>query len=106
MPLPKIEFTMKKDGRQVAWFREDAGRVRTRVGITEEGWTRAEQIRELAEYGIKLQLDQAARGLGSDGGPMPPLKYGPVRFVTRTAAGAQFERKTIRNLYGPGKDGH
>jgi hypothetical protein len=106
MPLPKISVKLHKDGREVARFRDSQGLVRTRAGITAGQWTRAEQIRDLADYGILLQLDQASKGLGSSGTPMPPLKAGQRRYAGRRDGVVVFANKTVRNLYGPGKDGH
>jgi hypothetical protein len=107
MPLPKITVKLWKDGRQVARFRDSQGLVRTRAGTTATQWTRAEQLRELADYGILLQLDQARQGLGSNGQPMPPLKSGRARFVGRRDGVAAFAKKTVRNLWGDGKEnGH
>jgi hypothetical protein len=57
MPLPKIVVKLYKDGRQVARFRDSGGLVRTRVGPV--NWVRAEQVKQLAEYGIALQVGQA-----------------------------------------------
>src|ERR1044071_8387551 len=72
MPIPQITIKTWKDGRQVARFRDEKGLVRTRAGV-EANWSTVEQMREVALYGIQLQLDQAAKGLGSDGNKMPPL---------------------------------
>lgn len=107
MPIPTITVKPYKDGRLVASFRDDQGRrVRTREGV-ESNWTRVEQIKQLAEYGIQLQKDQCAKGIGSDGAPMPPLKP-RVQFAGRTNGKVSFIAggKTLRNLYGPGIDGH
>ena len=117
MPLPKITIKTWKDGRQVARFRDSQGLVRTSTGPM--NWTRAEQIKQLADYGIVLQIAQARAGLGSDGQPMPPLKNGSrAAFVARENGRARFTRKTygdwkaahglqpIRDLYGAGKGGH
>ena len=106
MPLPKINLKLWKDGRQVARFRDSQGLVRTAPGITAGRWSRAEQVRKLADYGILLQLEQASKGLGSDGSPMPPLKSGKRTFAGRRDGVVQFSSKTIRNLYGPGIGGH
>jgi hypothetical protein len=105
MPLPKFKTTLKKDGRTVTWFRDTQGRVRTSA-TAQNNWTRVDQIRSLVDYGIILQLEQASKGLGSNGSPMPPLKGGPAKFAGRRDGVATFSRKTIRNLYGPGIDGH
>ena len=118
MPLPKIVVKFYKDGRQVARFRDAQGLVRTRVGPV--NWTRAEQVKQLAEYGIALQVGQARAGVGSDGQQMPPLKGGGSHsvFVARVGGRATFARKTyadykaahglspVRDLYGPGIGGH
>jgi len=65
-------------------------------------WVVAQQLRELAEYGIQLQKEQAAAGLGSDGAPMPPLKSSSRRvFASRQNGVAQFRTlrgKTLRDL--------
>lgn len=111
--MPQIKITKKKDGREVASFRSVSIRGgilrndRIRTSTADVNWTRAEQIKELLEYGIQLQLDQAAKGLGSDGTAMPPPKSRRA-FVERRNGVARFETRTksIRNLYGPGKDGH
>lgn len=102
--MPQIKITLKKDGSQVAWFRESKGRVRTSAGPV--NWAQADQLRQLADYGIQLQLDQCARGLGSDGTAMPPLKQAKLQFAGRTNGRAQFTAKTLRDLRGPGRDGH
>jgi len=94
MPLPKIQITLKKDGRQVAWFRDTAGRVRTSTGSM--NWTRAEQIRDLANFGILRQLAQLDAGLGSDGQPMKPLAAGYAQWKSKVG----LEPK--RNLLGLG----
>lgn len=117
MPLPQITIKTWKDGRQVARFRDNQGLVRTRVG--QVNWTRAEQIKQLAEYGIALQVGQARAGIGSDGQAMPGLKGGSQSvFVARIGGRATFARKTyadwkaahglqpIRDLYGEGLGGH
>ena len=108
MPLPKITVKKWKDGREVARFRDSQGLVRTAPSMqgNATAWTRAEQVRSLADYGILLQLEQARQGLGSDGQPMPPLKSGALKFAGRRDGAATFQRKTLRNLYGPGKNGH
>ncbi len=105
MPLPTFKVTKKKDGREVAWFRDSQGRVRTSA-TAGNNWTRVEQIRDLADFGILQQLEQARRGLGSDGSAMPPLKGRGGKFAGRRNGVATFQRKTLRNLYGKGKDGH
>jgi hypothetical protein len=105
MPLPQITVKTWKDGRQVARFRDSQGLVRTRVGITAAQWTRAEQVRDLADYAILLQLEQARAGVGSDGSPMPPLKSRRLKFAGRHNGIAQFARKSLRDLYGTGKEG-
>lgn len=117
MPMLQIKITKKKDGREVAWFRDTKGRVRTSAGPV--NWTRAELMREVGELGIQLQLEQVAAGLGSDGTPMPALKgSGRTLFVARVGGQARFERRTyadekvklglrpIRDLRGPGRGGH
>jgi hypothetical protein len=117
MPLPKITIRTWKDGRQVARFRDTQGLVRTSAGPM--NWTRAEQLKQLADYGIALQIAQARGGLGSDGQRMPALKGGSrAIFVASVNGRAQFTRKTyadwkaahglqgVRDLYGPGKGGH
>lgn len=109
MPMPVIKITTKKDGRQVAWFRDAAG---NRVGTTPgANWLKAAHMRELGEYAMQLQLEQAAAGLGSDGQPMPPLhSYGPTRgrFVRRgyPQQKLNFGGRPIRDLRGPGIGGH
>lgn len=118
MPLPQIKITKWKDGRQVARFRDNQGLVRTSTG--QMNWTRAEQIKQLADYGIVLQVAQARAGIGSGGAAMPVLKGGArAVFVVRDHHGkALFTRKTyadrkaaaglqpVRDLYGFGKGGH
>jgi hypothetical protein len=112
----KIRVTTYKDGRQGAWFRDGGGRVRTRV---DTNWIKASQIRQVAEYGIALQVAQARSGVGSSGQQMPPLKGGDHSvFVARVSGKATFTRKSysdwkaahglqpVRDLYGPGKGGH
>lgn len=119
MPLPNITIRTWKDGREVARFRDSQGLVRTRPGITDSQWTRAEQIKQLADYGIVLQIAQARVGLGANGSPMPPLKGSThAVFVASVNGRARFTRKTyadwkaahglqpIRDLYGAGKGGH
>jgi hypothetical protein len=116
--MPQIKITMRKDGRQVARFRDNQGLVRTSTGPV--NWTRADQIKELADYGIALQVAQARAGLGSDGQKMAPLNGGGGRavFVASVNGKAQFTRKTygdwksahglqpVRDLYGRGEGGH
>src|ERR1017187_1623791 len=117
MPLPKITIKTWKDGRMVARFRDSQGLVRTSAGPM--NWARAEQIKQLADYGIVLQIAQARAGLGSDGQPMPPLKSGSrAVFLASVNGRARFSRKTyadwkaahglqpIRDLYGAAKGGH
>jgi hypothetical protein len=118
MPLPKITIKTWKDGRQVGRFRDTEDKlVRTSAGPM--NWSKAEQIKQLADYGIVLQVAQARAGIGSDGQQMPPLKGGSRSiFVARVNGKAVFRQKTyadwkaahglqpIRDLYGPGKDGH
>lgn len=121
MPLPKITVKLWKDGRQVARFRDNQGLVRTSPSLqgNAAGWVRAEQIKQLANYGIVLQIEQARAGLGSSGAPMPPLRGGSrAVFVASVNGRRQFTRKTyadwkaahglqpVRDLYGPGKSGH
>lgn len=121
MPMPTITIRKMKDGRFVSSFREAAGRVRTAANPLATDWVKADQLRELMEYGIALQKAQCASGLGSDGTPMPPLKNqsGKVIFLQRNNGHAQFgltpgyaSQKArlglvpMRDLYGPGKDGH
>ncbi len=117
MPLPKITIKTWKDGRQVARFRDNQGLVRTSAGPV--NWVRADQVKQLADYGVVLQIEQARAGIGSDGQPMPPLKGGGhAVFVAAVNGRARFARKTyaewksahglqpVRDLYGPGKGGH
>ena len=119
MPMPVLSFTKKKDDRIVNWFRDNQGRVRTSNYAV--NWVKADQIRELADYGIRLQIEQARAGLGSDGSPMPPLKGGGGRaiFVSASGGKARFQYQgyaalksarglqPIRDLYGLGdKGGH
>lgn len=120
MPMPTITIKKMKDGRIVSSFREAAGRVRTAANPYATNWVTADQLRELAEYAILLQKAQCAAGLGSDGSPMPPLKDqgGKVVFLGRANNRAQFGLQgyaaqkaklglvPMRDLYGPGKDGH
>lgn len=96
MPLPQFKVTKYKDGRVVQSFRDTQGRVRTVVGISENRWTRAEQVRELADYGILLQLAQLDQGLGSDGMPMKALSARYASWKARVG----LEPK--RNLLGLG----
>jgi hypothetical protein len=117
MPMPKIKITTRKNGQQVAWFRDDQKRrVRTSVNVN---WVKADQIKLVADYGIALQLGQLDAGLGSDGASMPPLKGGgTVAFLARVNGRATFERrsyagtkiklglKPMRDLLGPGIGGH
>ena len=115
MPMPDLKFTKKKDGREVAWFRDTQGRVRTRAGTD---WVKADQVKELAEYGIQLQKAQCAAGLGSDGSAMPALKASVVVAKGLANGVFQFGRKgyaqqksslglqPMRDLYGLGKGGH
>ncbi len=115
MPMPTITIKKTKDGRPVAWFREQAGIVRTSVGVIGAGWVKAEKVRLLAEYGIQLQLQQAAAGIGSGGAPMKALSGSVVRY-DKEAKGFRREGygqwkaahglAPIRDLRGPGKDGH
>jgi hypothetical protein len=121
MPLPKITIKTRKDGRQVARFRDNQGLVRTAPSMQGNAgsWVRAEQVKQLADYGIVLQVAQARAGIASDGQAMPPLKGGSrAVFVAAVNGRARFTRKTygdwkaahglqpIRDLYGAGKGGH
>lgn len=114
MPMPVIRISTRKDGREVAWFKDVKGRIRTTQGAN---WTTAEQVRALTEYGIELQLEQCATGIGSDGSPMPALSGGSVatfkngkfdlrRHFGYVGAKRNFGGQPIRDLRGPGKDGH
>jgi hypothetical protein len=119
MPMPKFTIRMKKDGRVVASFLDQQGRnVRTTRGAL-ANWVKAEEIKQVLEYGKELQLAQCAAGMGSDGTPMPALKgNGSAVFVGRVNRKAVFERrgypqqkaakglKPFRDLYGPGIGGH
>ncbi len=120
MPMPVITITKRKNGQAVASFRDDAGRrVRTSTRVIGGGWVRAEMVKDLADYGIALQLGQCAAGLGSDGAPMPGLKNGGrAVFAGRVNGRATFVRQgypaakvklglqPIRDLRGPGIGGH
>ena len=120
MPMPTITIRKRKDGQAVAWFRDVQGRrVRTSPRVIGGGWTKAEQVGTLGQYGLQLQQQQALAGLGSDGQEMPALKgSGVAVFAKRVNGKAVFERrgyaqqklklglKPIRDLYGPGKGGH
>ena len=98
MPLPQITVKTWKDGRQVARFRDNQGLVRTRVGPV--NWARAEQIKQLAEYGIALQVGQARAGLGSSGSAMPPLTKTDAQWKIKHGL------RPVRDLYGGGVGGH
>jgi hypothetical protein len=79
MPLPDFKVTKYKDGREVPWFRDTQGKVRT----TERGlynWTRAEQVHELTQFGLMEQLGQVDAGQGSNGQTMKPLAAGYARW--------------------------
>lgn len=116
MPMPTIKITKHKDGRETAWFRDSGGRVRTSLATN---WVRADQLRQVADYGITLQVAQARAGIGSNGQPMKPLQGGGhAVFVASRNGKPVFARKTyadwkaahglqpVRDLYGPGKGGH
>jgi hypothetical protein len=114
--MPQIKITTRKDGRQVARFRDNQGLVRTSTGPV--NWTTADKIKQLADYGIALQVAQARAGLGSDGQQMGPLKS--KTWAKKQADGtwlrgdrpAYAQAKTklglnpIRDLYGRGYGGH
>lgn len=115
--FPQIKVTLRKDGREVARFRDSQGLVRTSAGRVD--WTRADKIKQIMDYAIALQVAQARAGIGSDGGRMAPLKASENRvFVGREGRIARFTNKTygnrksasglqpIRDLYGFGKGGH
>jgi hypothetical protein len=117
MALLKLRITKRRDGREIAWFRGEQGRVRTSAGPV--SWVRAGQLRLLAEYAIELLLGQCAAGLGADGQPMPSLKEsGRAVFLERVGGRARFERRgyaqakvrlglqPLRDLRGPGIGGH
>jgi hypothetical protein len=131
MFLPKITVRQYKDGREVARFRGPQGLVRTDVGMSgaaistqgysawRQRWTRAEQVKEVADYYITLQREQARAGIGSDGSPMPPLKDsaraafsarvdGKARFTRVTYAGRKVAKGLTpnRDLFGFGIGGH
>jgi len=118
-----IRITPKKNGQQVAWFKDDQGRrVGTRLGISGDpnAIVNAQQLEALANLYIELQQEQLDAGIGSSGAPMPPLSGRSVAifdrsggkpvFVKRLYRGYQGEKvnqglKPIRDLYGTGKDG-
>jgi hypothetical protein len=118
MSFLNIKVVTKKNGQQSAWFRDTLGRrVGTRAGITQDSWVKAEQLAWLANYYIELQQEQLDAAIGSDGQSMPKLSGGSAaRFKNRQFANRQyfgyqgakrkFGGKPIRDLYGPGKDGH
>jgi hypothetical protein len=112
----KLRFTKKKDGREVAWYRDSMGRrVGTRAG---SNWTQARQMMTLALYGIQLILDRTAKGIGSDDAYMPALKQPKrktrwsisqkkvVEYGTQDTGYPAFKRKLglkpVRDLRGPG----
>lgn len=118
MVIPQITIKMRKDGKEVARFRDTQGLVRTSAGPV--NWVKASDIKNLAEYGIQLQREQALSQIGSDGSPMPALKGGGGKaiFLARVNGKARFQYQgyaqwkskhglnPVRDLYGPGKDGH
>lgn len=118
MVIPQLTIKMRKDGKEVARFRDTQGLVRTSAGPV--NWVKASDIRDLAELGIKLQREQALSQIGSDGSPMPALKGGGGKaiFLARVNGKPRFQYQgyaqwkskhglnPVRDLYGPGKDGH
>ncbi|MEN6535355.1 MAG: hypothetical protein ABFD89_16950 [Bryobacteraceae bacterium] len=96
----KLRVTKKRDGQTVFWMRDAMGR-QVRIGNPNRmNWIRAQQLRELGEYGLGLILERTTKGIGSDDAPMKPLteKYG--RWKRKIGLGGE------RNLRGPGKGGH
>lgn len=92
MPMPVVTVKMRKNGVQVASFRDEAGR-RVRTSAGEVDWERADLVRAVGEYGMQLQLDQAAAGVGSDGTEMPRLKGSwRAEFKIRQGGRASFVR--------------
>lgn len=101
----KLKVTIRKNGQQVTSYLDSQGR-RVRTSNAPVNWAKARDLMELALFAIELQRAQAADGLGSDGSPMPPLKQPKAKFAGRVNGQAAFLRKSVRNLYGPGKGGH
>jgi hypothetical protein len=121
--MVKLKITMKKDGREVAWFRDAQGRrvgtsMRASSAVGGMNWTQARQMQELGSYWVELQREQAAAGLGSDGAAMPALKQPKrktrwsikqkkvVEYGSWDTGYPAFKRrlglKPVRDLYGPG----
>lgn len=109
----KLRITKKKNGQTVFWFAGPQGRVR--IGQPNRmNWIRAQQIRELADYGISLIRERVAKGIGSDDAPMPALSGRTSairrdgRFVSQRAGYRDWKSKQglrpIRDLRGPGRD--
>lgn len=96
--MVKLRITKRKNGSESLWYKSAQGRVR--VGSASQDWVKARDVMALGTYGIELQREQCAAGLGSDGMPMPALrpKYAPWK--------RKIGKSGIRDLYGPGKDGH
>lgn len=117
----RIRVTAKKDGREVAWYRDSRGRrVGTSIRATsgKMSWTTARQMMELGLHWIALRRERVSKGIGSDGLPMPALKQPKrkrrwsikqkklVEYGTQDIGYPAFKRRVglrpIRDLYGPG----
>lgn len=106
MPFIDLKFTTKKNGQEVAWFKDILGR--RVVSARGANVVTAEQLAWLANYYIELQQEQLDAGIGSDGTPMPPLAVAGKRvFVARKDGVAQFKTQGgLRTLWGLGINGH
>jgi len=118
-----LKVTKRRNGTEYSRFVDTLGRrVGTSAAMLPGGggsWVRADQLTQLAAYGIELQQEQLDAGLGSDGAPMKPLGgRGKAVFVARRNGKAVFERRgyadwktahglqPVRDLYGAGTGGH
>jgi hypothetical protein len=75
----KLKVTTKKDGTEVAWYKDFLGR-RVRISMRAQtgglDWNRTREMMGLGLYWIQLMLDRTKDGIGSDDAPMAALGFG------------------------------
>jgi hypothetical protein len=116
MGFLNIQVTTKKNGQQMAWFRDTLGRRvgtrpdlvtdRARVRRAEVGRfapatiTSAEQMAWLANYLIELQEEQLDAGIGSNGQAMPKLSGRSYAVFDRGGSRPRFVERLYRGYQG------